>query len=244
MEEWFRNWFGSKEYLEVYRHRDDEDAQKILDLIFNKTNLPNKPLILDAACGAGRHLINLTLEGYNPVGFDLSMTLLKKAKEEAAAKSILINVFRADIRNVFLKANFDLVINLFTSFGYFLTDEENFRFCTSAYNMLKSKGFYVLDYLNIDFLVENLQEESVRVIGEKKIYEFRRIENDRVVKEIIIESENEKRKYFESVKLYSKDSLVDKLLKIGFELDSIFGDYDGVEFDRKKSPRLILFMKK
>jgi SAM-dependent methyltransferase len=244
MEEWFRNWFSSEEYLDVYQHRDDDDARKLLELIFRKTNLPRNSFILDAACGAGRHLLNLTKEGYNCIGFDLSMTLLKKAKEEAELKRIPINLFRADIRKVCLKAKFDLVMNLFTSFGYFLTDEENFRFCVSAFNMLKSKGVYVLDYLNADYVKENLLPESIREVGDKIITENRKIDKGRVVKEITIKSKDVVSTYHESVKLYPKDVLIKELLKIGFELDSVFGDYDGAEFNNETSSRLILIMKR
>ncbi len=35
MAEWFEDWFNTEEYLEVYRHRDDEDAKKLAGLILS-----------------------------------------------------------------------------------------------------------------------------------------------------------------------------------------------------------------
>ena len=106
MEDWFRDWFSSEEYLEVYQHRDDEDAKKLLTLIHANTNLNKNSFILDAACGAGRHIINLSEKGYHCFGFDLSKTLLKKAKQEAEQKSLHLNLFRADIREICLKQRY------------------------------------------------------------------------------------------------------------------------------------------
>ena len=59
MKEWYKDWFSSDEYLSLYPHRDDEDAEKLLELILTETNPVKNASVLDAACGAGRHSINL-----------------------------------------------------------------------------------------------------------------------------------------------------------------------------------------
>ncbi|MCL6099426.1 MAG: class I SAM-dependent methyltransferase [Bacteroidetes bacterium] len=242
--EWFRNWFNSDQYLEVYQHRDYQDATKLLDLIFRNVSLKKNSLILDAACGAGRHLIDLTAKGYNPFGFDLSISLLKKGKTDAEEKSIRLNLFRADLRHVALRQKFDLVLNLFTSFGYFHTDSENFSFAQTAFGFLNEGGIYVFDYLNEKYLLKNLIPESKREIEGKAIIERRKIAEGRVEKEIIINNHNSENRFVESVQLYSKKKIVDEFEKIGFKLTSDFGDYDGAGFDEENSKRLILFFKK
>lgn len=242
--EWFRNWFNSHEYLEVYQHRDKEDARKLLSLIIQNTSLDKKSLILDAACGAGRHLIDLALNGYNAFGFDLSLNLLKRAKRDAAQKLVELNIFCSDIRNVALKAKFDLVVNLFTSFGYFNSDEENFSFVRTAYGLLSEGGIYVLDYLNSNYVSSNLVPESRKQIGNKLIIEKRIIAGERVVKEIVIGQDGSESSYFESVQLYSKEKIVDEFQKIGFTLQAVFGNYEGSKFYGNDSPRLILFFRK
>jgi SAM-dependent methyltransferase len=244
MEEWFRDWFSSEDYLEVYQHRDDEDAKKLVSLIYNNVGLNKDSFILDAACGAGRHLINLSLDGYNCFGFDLSKTLLKRAMIDSGKLNLHLNLFCADIRKIYLKQRFDLVMNLFTSFGYFKTDEENFRFAFSAFQMLKENGIYVLDFLNSSFVKKNLLDETEKIISGKTITEKRSIRNERVVKEITIKSDWAESSYVESVKLYDKQKITDELLKIGFKLVGIYGDYEGSGFDADNSPRLILFLKK
>ena len=123
--DWFKDWFASEEYLTVYNHRDSEDAEQLSDLIIETIKPNTGAWILDAACGAGRHGLYFSSKGYNVFGFDLSNNLLLKAKSEARLRKLNINLVQADIRKVCFKKRFFAVLNLFTSFGYFETDEEN-----------------------------------------------------------------------------------------------------------------------
>ena len=244
MENWFRDWFSSEEYLDVYQHRDDEDATKLLELILEQTKITNQNSILDAACGAGRHSIYLASKGFNVFGFDLSKTLLTKAKENAKKRSVENNFVCADLRNICFRKNFDLIINLFTSFGYFNNDEENFKFINTAYRLLNENGFYVLDYFNKNYLLANLTAENEKLIDGKIIIEKRKVVNDRIIKEIQIKSGLEEQHFIESVRLYSKIEIDREFKKIGFTPVSVFGNYDGTNYDEQNSSRLILFFKK
>jgi len=244
MENWFRDWFSSEEYLDVYQHRDDEDATKLLELILEQTKITNQNSILDAACGAGRHSIYLASKGFNVIGFDLSKTLLSKAKENAKKRSVENNFVCADLRNICFRKRFDLIINLFTSFGYFNNDEENFKFINTAYRLLNENGFYVLDYFNKNYLLANLTAENEKLIDSKIIIEKRKVVNDRIIKEIQIKNGLEEQHFIESVRLYSKIEIDREFKKIGFIPVSVFGDYDGTNYDEQNSSRLILFFKK
>jgi len=244
MNAWFKEWFSSEEYLEVYKHRDEEDAEKLLTLILKNANLHHSCKVLDAACGAGRHSLYLLENGLNVVGFDLSKTLLKKAKDDAQKKNLNLDLLCADLRYICLKKNFDLILNLFTSFGYFENDEENFAFPRQSFEILNDGGFYVLDYLNRDFVINTLVPHSVKHINGKKIIELRKIDRERIVKEIIINNNNNEISFYESVKLYKKDKIIKEFEKIGFSLFRIFGSYDGSEFNIQNSSRLILIFKK
>jgi len=244
MENWFKDWFSSEEYLSVYQHRDDEDATKLLELILKLTKLTQQNSILDAACGAGRHSIYLASKGFNVFGFDLSKTLLSKAKENAKKRSAENNFVCADLRNIYFRKKFDLIINLFTSFGYFENDEENFKFINTAYSLLNGNGYYVLDYFNKNYLLANLIAKNEKLIDRKIIIEKRKIVNDRIIKEIQIKNGLEEKRFIESVRLYSKTEIENEFKKIGFTLVSTFGDYDGNKYDEQNSSRLILFFKK
>ncbi|MBI9073416.1 MAG: class I SAM-dependent methyltransferase [Melioribacteraceae bacterium] len=240
MKEWFKDWFASEEYLSVYQHRNESDAKIFFDLIFDNIQISEKAKVLDAACGAGRHAREFYKKGYNVFAFDLSKTLLNIASKYDDN----INYFNCDIRNVPVKKlSFNLIVNIFTSFGYFETDEENFRFINNAYELLKDNGYFVFDYLNKDYVEQNLVPKSERMINEKKIIERRSIKNGRVHKDIIISDGIDKSEFFESVMLYSKDQLVNEFEKIGFKIKHVFGSYSGDTFN-SKSDRVILICSK
>jgi len=241
MEKWYQKWFSSEDYLLVYNHRDSSDAKQLTDLILNITKPNPYVSILDAACGAGRHAEFFISKGFKVVGFDLSMLLIKKAIERIGKNNANVSFVRADIREICFKRSFNLILNLFTSFAYFETDEENFNFIRKSKNFLLPNGFYVLDYFNIDFLKKNLIPESYREVNGISIKEKRKIENERVIKEITLIKGGKENRFTESVKLYDYKILVDLFEKNGYKLLSMFGNYDGSEFDLINSPRLILF---
>lgn len=244
MKDWFKDWFASDLYLSVYRHRDETDALRLCRLILNSTKTSKGSYILDAACGGGRHANYFSSCGYNVTGFDLSKTLLNVGLKQAREQNLDSKFFCSDLRNVSLKRKFDLITNLFTSFGYFDNDKENFAFVATAFALLNKNGFYVLDYFNPAYIEKNLVEESSRKIDNVEIIEKRWIRNNRVEKEILIKEIGIEKRFMESVSLYSKEFLVGKICKIGFNLYESFGDYSGIPYSEDSSQRMILIFRK
>lgn len=244
MSEWFKDWFNSDFYLDVYAHRNDEDAKKIVELILSLIKLQTASKILDSSCGNGRHAVNFAQKGFKVTGFDLSPQLLKFAKAEAIKNNLNIKLINADIRNFFIKEKFDLIVNLFTSFGYFESDSENFLFFKNALNMMKEKSFLVFDYFNYDFIIRNLVEQDTKKINGITIKQNRTIQKGRIIKEIHIKKEQKEFTFIESVKLYEKDNLIGIFRSLGFKIIKLLGDYSGNDFDQFNSPRLIIFMQK
>ncbi len=245
--DWFKDWFESDFYQKVYNHRDNEDEKLICDLIINSIELQKGSKILDAACGSGRHYLKFLEYGFNVYGFDLSKNLLSIAQQKSIEKKFPINLFCADIRKICLKEKFDLITNLFTSFGYFENDDENFSFIRKAYELLKINGYYVLDYFNMDYLINNLIPYSEKQIDSFNVIENRVIENNRVNKKIVIQDINTSmviNEFYESVKLYKPDELIFRILNMGFKLKHKYGNYLGDSFDNNKSQRLILVFQK
>ena len=244
MSEWFRDWFASSDYLDVYLHRNNEDAKKLLNLIVSIVPLQKCSAILDAACGAGRHSMILASKGHKVTAFDLSKTLLRYAKEKSEQSNLDINFFVSDIRNVALKTEFDLIINLFTSFGYFDSDEENFSFIKDSMSLLKPKSYFVFDYFNETYLKENLVPYSERKIDGKKIFEKRYFKNNRIIKEITIDDNGRVSHFCESVRLYSSEDILQRFTKLGYKIYRLYGDYEGKEFSPYNAERLVAVFQK
>jgi cyclopropane fatty-acyl-phospholipid synthase-like methyltransferase len=242
--EWFKDWFNTQEYLNVYQHRNESDAEEHLKLILENIEIPNGAKILDMACGAGRHAIILARKNFNVTAVDLSENLISISRQSAQNENLNINFVQSDIRNFNSNNKFDLVINLFTSFGYFETDEENFSVLKKAYSLLVDDGFFVLDFFNSQFLKKNLVEFSEENLDNAEIHQYRKIKDNRVTKKIVITKDGILSTYEESVRMFTEDELVDAIQNIGFDIYKTFGDFLGNEFDNLSSPRLILICKK
>lgn len=242
MKNWYKEWFASDEYLRVYKHRDKSDAEKLFLLIEKNTNINNNSIALDAACGNGRHSKFLSNICKKVISFDLSKTLLGEAVRSFNSNNI--DYINCDIRFTPLKINsFDIIVNLFTSFGYFESDEENFKFLLDSHYLLKENGFFVFDYLNKSYVLDNLVPNSEKQIDDKSIVEKRYIQNERVIKEILIRDNEKEQKFYESVRLYSSEEIIKLFKNLNFNIVSSFGDYDGSDF-KKNSPRIILICQK
>ncbi|MBK7497627.1 MAG: class I SAM-dependent methyltransferase [Ignavibacteriales bacterium] len=242
--EWFKDWFNTQEYLNVYQHRNESDAEDHIKLILGNVKIPSGAKILDMACGAGRHAIILARKNFHLTAVDLSENLISIAEQSAQNENLKINFVHSDIRKYETNDKFDLIINLFTSFGYFESDEENYAVLQKAYHLLVENGFFVLDFFNSEFLRQNLVEFSEENLGGAEIHQYRKIKNNRVTKKIVITKNGNLSTYEESVRMFSKDEIVNAIQNIGFDIYKTFGDFLGSEFDKLSSPRLIMICKK
>jgi len=232
MAEWFQQWFG-EEYLQLYPHRDAGEAARLAALVAARVPLTAGARILDVGCGPGRHLQSFESLGFHPIALDLSATLLARARHAARAPLI-----RADMRHLPIRpASCDLVVNLFTSFGYFSTDEEHGSAIAEMASTLRRGGWLVLDFLNAPAVAANLVPQETTLLGHTKVEIRRQIEDGRVVKTIRTE---DGRSFVERVRLFRQTELAQMIAHAGLILRSTAGDYEGaVQSDT--SPRLILF---
>ena len=120
---WFESWFDTKYYHILYKERNDEEAQLLMDNLTHYLNLPEDAKILDLACGKGRHAIYLNSLGFDVTGIDLSENSIKEASQFANEK---LHFKVHDMRET-CNEKYDAIFNLFTSFGYFEDDTDNYK---------------------------------------------------------------------------------------------------------------------
>ncbi len=241
---WYRQWFGA-DYLQLYQHRSAEEARDTINWLILELGLKPPANILDLACGSGRHCRVLSQLGFTTCGLDLSWPLLEI--ERRSNSKLPFEATRGDMRQLpFKSGHFDLVISLFTSFGYFDTVEEDQQVLNEAARTLKSGGSYVLDFLNASSVASEVVPAEESEIEAKKVTIFRWIDEpkNRIEKRILIqESHGIVREFRESVKLYRKDELQGMLQLAGLSAHAVFGDYEGAKYNHN-SPRLILMGRK
>ncbi|MCS6988157.1 MAG: class I SAM-dependent methyltransferase [Chloroherpetonaceae bacterium] len=243
--DWFKEWFNHPAYLKLYAHRSLEEAERTVAMLLEVITIDSRPpRALDVACGSGRHAVALAENGFEVTANDLSESLLAEARKLAAKKNVALRFARYDMRDLPFENEFDLVVQLFTSFGYFERDDDDRLTLRCVARALKPKGWYVLDFFNANYVRKRLQPETRRTIDGLDILEQRIIFGERVVKSITIAENGRAHRFIESVRLYSADELSEMLAEAGFQIRHRFGDYRGEPFDMESSPRLILIAQK
>jgi SAM-dependent methyltransferase len=236
MKDWFTHWFG-KEYLELYPHRNAAEARKAIEMI--RATVGRDPLparILDLACGAGRHSRVLREWGWT-VGLDLSMAMLEVAHTEDHSGPYV----RADMRVLpFADDSFGVVVNLFTSFGYFDSDEQHATVIAEVARVVHPSGVFVMDFLNAESVRRTLVPLDARVVDGKQVTQRRTISADGRYVEKTIVADDCDRTYTERVRLFSPEELRAMLEQNGFVIRRQDGNYDGSAWSAD-SPRVILF---
>ncbi|WP_107724566.1 class I SAM-dependent methyltransferase [Desmospora activa] len=234
---WYEESFG-EDYLLVYKHRSRRRADREIEAVVRWLQLKQGTSLLDLCCGTGRHSIPLHRHGFCVTGVDLSPVLLQVAEEEA--EGLDISFHQGDMRDLPFQDNqFDGLVNLFTSFGYFADDRENERVLREIARVVKPGGRFVIDYLNHAVVKEGLVPQSERMEEEVVIREKRWTEEGFVKKEIEVEDNEGKRRYLERVKLYTREQMETMMTAAGLVIEKVKGDFDSSDYAEATSPRMI-----
>jgi SAM-dependent methyltransferase len=229
---WYQEWFG-EEYLELYSYRDENEARQQVAFFRSQFGAIEGP-VLDLACGMGRHLVELKALGYDAIGCDLSFTLLNAGRSEYGDTAVA----RADMRQLpFCSDSLGALVNFFTSFGYFATEDENMGVVKEMSRVLVKDAAFLFDYLNVHRELEKLVQRETRStpMGEVQIERWFDASDRSFNKRITIGQ----RRYLERVRGYDLDEISMMFASCNLGIRHAFGDFDGAPFS-KSSPRLIL----
>lgn len=151
--DWWDGYFD-RDFVRIYRdfltpERTLREVGGILEML----GLPEGARVLDLACGWGRHSVELARAGHRVTGLDLSPTLLARARKRAAAAGVEVEWVRGDMREPGRAGEFDAVLSLYSSLGYFLSDEEDLHVLRSARDALRPGGVFLLETMHRDHVV-------------------------------------------------------------------------------------------
>jgi SAM-dependent methyltransferase len=217
-----------------------------VDFLEKELQLSPRATILDVGCGFGRHAIELATRGYVVTGLDLSTELLTEARQLARERGVSVMWLEKDMRYMDFKAEFDAVICLYTSFGYFESEEENFEVLRRISNALRRGGWFVLDVENRDgLLMRYLSRDWWQTKAGDLVMEERRFDpvKGRGHTKIVLVSEGYKIEHNLSVRWYSVPELERMLMQVGIRVHSLYGGLDGSKFDLGAN-RLVLVGRK
>lgn len=240
-EDWFVDWFDSYHYHLLYQNRDFKEAELFIKKLFDHLKLKSSSKVLDLACGKGRHAMQVHQLGFDVLGVDLSEKSIAFAQQHRT-KGLDFKI--ADMRELEFNNQFDLVLNLFTSFGYFKKEGDNKKVIASMARSLKSAGVLVLDFLNVEKVIEHLPFKETIKRGEIDFQIDKLVADGFIEKRISFQTNGKQFEYKEFVKMIRLEMFEDYFQAEGLELISWFGDYSLTEFNESESDRLILIARK
>ena len=242
VKEWFGEWFDSPYYHILYQHRDENEAKAFIDKLCEHFQFDNTDHILDLACGRGRHAKYLNEKGCRVTGVDLSPKNIDFARQFSNNQ---LDFEIGDMRDYVRPGKFTHVFNLFTSFGYFENEEDNYKSVESVWHSLKPGGIFLIDFLNIEKAINGLIPEDIKKVDGLEFHINRTISEDGFIeKKIDFQAEDHHYSYIERVKSIGLEGFKAFFYKTGFDLKQIFGDYQLNSFNESSSDRMILVAEK
>jgi SAM-dependent methyltransferase len=243
---WWEDLFND-DYLRTCERLTEPQVSSEVDFIENRLSVERGGAVLDLACGTGHHAIELARRGFEVVGFDLSLSMLARAGEEAQDRDAKLNFVQGDMREMVFEEQFDGVYCWNTSFGYF-EEDKNAQVIDRVHRALKAGGLLLLDVINRDFLIRQSPslawfEGDGCVCMDEMNVDF--ITSRMRVKRTIMLDDGRSREIEYSVRVYSLHELGRILHEHRFKVCEVSGRIatPGVFFGNE-SPRIIILAEK
>jgi SAM-dependent methyltransferase len=233
MNEWFEDEsFWIETYPTLFTDERFESAEEEIEKILSLTKFQGRS-VLDLCCGPGRHSLVLAGRGFSVTGVDRTLFLLEKARERAKASKLEVEWLLEDMRTYVRQDAYDLVLSMFTSFGFFDKKEDDITVLQNIYQSLKAGGVCLIDVVGKERLARIFQPTTSQVMPDGTIFvqrheifdEWTRIRNEW----ILIKDGTAKSFRFHHT-IYSGQELKDRLSQVGFQKIRLLGDLDGTEY--------------
>lgn len=238
---WYSEWFDSPYYHILYQNHDITEAELFIDNLAKELALPNHSKIADIACGRGRHAMYLNKKGYDVTGLDLSVNSIEFA-QQYANHSLQYHVH--DMREIFATEKFDAVVNLFTSFGYFEAEEDNYTAMAAMAATCKKGGKIVIDFMNTDKVLRDLVAKEIRVEQDIVFKIARTIQEKFIVKNIQVIDLGKQYNFQEQVRIITLLDFQKYFISTQLTLLQVFGNYNLEPYSKTDSDRMIFILQK
>ncbi|WP_448517783.1 class I SAM-dependent methyltransferase [Pseudothermotoga sp.] len=230
------SWFANEDFWKdlydwLFSEARFRSAKEEVERILALTNVRSGN-VLDLCCGPGRHSYEFARLGFNVVGVDASKFLLNKANELCLNLSN-VELVHADMRDFVRPNHFDLVINVFTSFGYFEDQDDNMKVLRNIKKSLKSSGKLLMEMVSKEVLLRNYRDSVVSEQGSKMLVEKHSFEPGmaRMRNQWIVLEAGEYKVYSLQHYVYSGQELKMMLQMCGFTNVELYGSLDGTAYD-------------
>jgi SAM-dependent methyltransferase len=225
--DWTPGYFGAA-YLAAYYQ--DPLTKEQVDGIERLLEVRPGTAMLDLCCGYGRHSLELARRGHEVTGFDLSAVLLARARREAAREGLRVRFVRGDMRALPFVSEFDVVVSLFTSFGYFDDRADDVKVLEGVARALRPGGRLLMDLLNKEWLMRHFEprfwdETPAGPALNDLVFDFvtGRLRNRRT----LIPARGRPRRLVSSIRIYTLAEMVHLLKEAGLAFTAAHGGFGG-----------------
>jgi SAM-dependent methyltransferase len=228
---WYVDFFRD-DYLNVYRHLfTTERAEAEVAFAQQALELRAGACILDLCCGHGRHAILFAERGFQVIGLDLNTEYLGLAQKSARAANVTFATIAADMRRIPFIAQFDAIVNMYSSFGYFESEAEDLKVLESAARAIRSGGRLMLDMLNREWAVANYVRNDWHSSEDGTLYvEHRDLDlassQMHVTFTIIGPHGGRRDSVGHHIRLYTLTEITRLLRQVGLNVTEVFGGFD------------------
>ncbi len=226
----FWEFFGPFLFDEEHQSSAKEEVENVLKLLKMEQN----DRILDLCCGVGRHSLELSHKGFEVVGIDRTSDFIKKAKQKAKQKNLNIKYVISDMRKYCQPDSFNVVINMFGSFGYFDNTADDHNVIKNMHTSLRAGGRILIETMGKEILAKDFQEKDWHEEGDTLILAERKpIQNwGRMQTRWIVIKDNKRVEHTVSIRSYSAFELSSLLSEVGFSKVEVYGDLKGIAYDQ------------
>lgn len=244
--DWFKAFYETDYYKYYFEPKLRRVPRAEVGFILEKGRLDfdgrYPPRVFDICCGIGRHARPLAAAGCEVIGVDLSAANITAARQRAQEEGIAerCRFELGDIRAYEPPSNCDLAINIFTSFGYFETDDENAVILDRAARSLRPGGRLILDVANREAIIAGFKKRERR--GTRDNYVIEQCELDlargRAMGLWTFVRGKHRSEHRVSIRLYALHELIAMAERHEMRFVEAYGSFDGEPYDRL-SPRCI-----
>ena len=247
------DWFESENFWTQYAPIMFDDARwaeasAVAQYVKDLAGLASGSKVLDAGCGLGRISVELAALDLDVTGVDIIQSELDAARESAEAEGVPLTLINHDLRTFQAPNQFDCAVNLYTSFGYCATIEEDMQILRNIADSVKPGGTFIMECTSRETAIlywtpgEEFERAGYKVVTHFEVvgaWEGLRSQwtlypldhTDKVIDHTFVQ------------RLYPASFLRDKLLDFGFSSAEVYGDYDLSPYN-EKARTMILIAKK
>jgi SAM-dependent methyltransferase len=207
-----------------------EEVEKVVKLL----QIEGQAKILDLCCGKGRHTLELSRRAFDVVGVDRTAAYIERARSEAEKLNLKATFILGDMREYCVPNNFDIIINMFGSFGYFENSDDDHKVVTNMYTSLRAGGQFLIETAGKEVVARNFQKRDWSEEGDLLILSERKTSQHwgRIETRWIVIQGTKRVEHRVSVRSYSAMELSSLLLDCGFGQVQVYGSLAGTEYDQ------------